>query len=267
MKFVAITFLFVAAVMAPPARAAFELAVSPSRIVVPGKPGERIGQSFNLTNVGRVPNEVALRTLDWSFSDDGNVTFYDELRENSCRQWVTLERRFIKIAPQATVALRLQIEVPPDTPRRECRFMLAIEGVLPAHRAQMESGGASLSLPINGRIAVAVYVIVGGAEPKLEYKAIGVKEVNKKPTPVITVSNTGDAHGRLEGSLESVDAKGLKFELVPDGSPVMPGQTRTLVLNPRADLNGKVVTPTLPIKSEGQLDWDLGSFKVNVEFK
>jgi hypothetical protein len=64
-----------------------------------------------------------------------------------------------------------------------------------------------------------------------------------------------------------VDAKGLKFDLVPEGTPIMPGQTRTLPLLPRADANQKVPQYTLPVKSQGQLDWELGSFKVNAEFK
>ena len=49
-------------------------------------------------------------------------------------------------------------EWPADAPRSECRFMLAIEGVEPAQQAVIERGGASLSLPVNGRIAVAVYI-------------------------------------------------------------------------------------------------------------
>lgn len=247
--------------------AAFEMSVSPSRVEVAGKSGARIGHSLQLTNVSNRPAEVAVRTLDWTFSDDGNVGFHDELREGSCRPWVTLERRFVRLAPQATVPYRFQVDVPKDAPRGECRFMLAVEGVEPAYRAQIQSGGASLSLPVNGRIAVAVYVAVNGAEPKIEYKGIGVKEQDGKRVPVITLTNTGDAHGRIEGSLDTTDAKGLKFELIPDSSPILPGQTRTLALQPRTSQQRRAIDPVFPLRSDGQLDWDLGSFKVNVEFK
>lgn len=252
--------------LAAPA-SAFEMSVAPSRVEVAGKGGARIGQSLQLTNVGTRPSEVAVRTLDWTFSADGAIAFHDELREGSCRPWVTLERRFVRIAPQATVSFRFQVDVPRDAPRGECRFMLAVEGVEPAYRAQIQSGGASLSLPVNGRIAVAVYVAVNGAEPKLEYKGIGVRQEGNRRIPVITLANSGDAHGRIEGSLDTVDAAGLKFELVPDSTPIMPGQTRTLALTPRTSQQRRSIEPVFPLRSDGQLDWNLGSFKVKVDFK
>lgn len=246
---------------------AFEMSVSPSRVQVAGKPGARIGQSVQLTNVGGRQTELAVRTLDWTFSPEGQIGFHDELLPGSCRPWVTLERRFVRLAPQASVSFRFQVDIPPGTPRSECRFMLAVEGVEPASRAQIQSGGASLSLPVNGRIAVAVYVAVGGAEPKLEFQGVAVKEQGGKRLPVVTLANSGDAHGRLEGSLGARDAKGVRFELVPDSSPIMPGQTRTLVLQPKAAQQRGAVDPEFPLKAEGQLDWDLGSFKFDVEFK
>lgn len=247
--------------------AAFEMSVSPSRVETAGKPGARLGQSLQLTNVGSQPTELAVRTLDWTFSPEGNIGFHDELLEGSCRPWVTLERRFVRLAPQASVAFRFQVDVPPGAPRGECRFMLAVEGVEPAYRAQIQSGGASLSLPVSGRIAVAVYVAVGGAEPKLEVKGFGVKELGGKRLPVVTLANVGDAHGRLEGSLGGKDAKGVPFQLVPDSSPIMPGQVRTLVLQPKAPQQRGAIDPVYPLKADGQLDWNLGSFRFDVEFQ
>jgi fimbrial chaperone protein len=259
--------LLAALLLAAGPAAAFEMSVAPSRVEVAGKAGGRIGQSLQLTNVGSQQTEVAVHTLDWSFSPEGNITFHDELRPGSCRPWVTLERRVVRIAPQASVPFRFQIDVPPDAPRGECRFMLAVEGVEPAYRAQIAAGGTSLSLPVNGRIAIAVYVEVNGAEPKFEFKGIGVSEVAGKRQPVITLSNTGDAHGRIEGSLSATDAKGRKFELIPDSSPLLPGQTRTLVLQPRTSQQVRQIEPAFPLKADGQLDWDLGSFKVDVELQ
>ncbi|MBC5785114.1 hypothetical protein H8N03_19360 [Ramlibacter sp. USB13] len=251
----------------PVQAAPFEVAVSPSRFEVAGKPGGRIGQSINIFNVGNTPTEVSVRTLDWTYSAEGNIGYHEELLPGSCRPWVTLERRTVRVPQQGKLAVRFQVDVPAGTPRGECRFMLALEGVEPAYQAQLQGGGASLSLPVSGRIAVAVYVAVDGAAPKLEVRQVGVKAINGKPTPVITVANTGDAHGRLDGGLASVDAKGLKFDLLPEGTPIMPGQTRTLPFAPRAEGQQKAIEYTLPVKSEGQLDWELGSFKVDVEFK
>lgn len=247
--------------------APFEIGISPARFEISGKAGARIGQSFDMYNVGKVSNEVSIRTLDWSYSPDGRITYIDELLPNSCRPWVTLERKTVKVGANSKVTFRFQVEVPVDAGRSECRFMLAIEGVEPAYKSVIESGGANLSLPVSGRIAVAVYMAVNGAESKLELTQVGMKEINGKLTPAVTVTNSGDAHGRLDGALDSIDAKGLAFELAPEGTPILPGQTRTLPLTQRTEPNQKPKDVTYPFKSKGTLDWEKGSFKINAEFK
>lgn len=252
-----------ASVLAAP----FEIAISPSRYELSGKSASRVGQSLDITNVGRSATEVSVRTLDWSYSPEGGVSYMDELLPNSCRPWVTLERKTVKIGAGSRAAFRFQVDIPADAPRGECRFMLAVEGVEPAYNSLVQGGGASLSLPVSGRIAVAVYLGVNGAQSKLALTQVGVREINGKHTPVVMVSNTGDAHGRLDGSLDAVDARGLAFELMPESTPIMPGQTRTLPLSIRTEPNQKPPEVTYPVKSSGTLDWEMGSFKVNAEFK
>ena len=247
--------------------APFEIAASPSRFEISGKSGTRVGQSLDIYNVGKLPTEVALRTLDWTYSADGNIGYFDDLQPNSCRPWVTLERKTVLVNANSKRVFRFQVDIPSETPRGECRFMLAIEGVEPAYKALLESGGASLSLPVNGRIAIAVYLAINGAESKLELTNIGMSDIKGKRTPTVTVTNKGDSHGRLEGGLEAVDAKGVEFELIPEGTPVMPGQTRILPLVVKSEANKTAIEPSHPIKSKGILDWEKGSFKVDAEFK
>jgi fimbrial chaperone protein len=245
----------------------FEIAASPSRFEISGKSGTRVGQSLDIYNVGKLPAEVALRTLDWSYSADGNISYYDELQPNSCRPWIALERKTVVVNPSSKRIFRFQLDIPNDAPRGECRFMIAIEGIEPAYKALLESGGASLSLPVNGRLAIAVYVSINSAESKLTLTHIGMREIKGKHTPAVTVTNTGDAHGRLEGSLDAIDAKGVAFELLPEGTPVMPGQTRTLPLIIKTEAKKAVIEPVYPVKAKGIFDWENGSFKVDVEFK
>lgn len=247
--------------------ASFEIATTPSRFELASKSPKRLGQSLDLNNLGSTATEVSVRTLDWRYSPEGGVTYFDELLEGSCRPWVVLERKTVKIAARSKTSFRFQIEVPEGAPRGECRFMLAIEGVEPAYKALIEGGGASLSLPVSGRIAIAVYLAVNGAEPKLEISQIELREINGQRTPVVTIKNTGDAHGRLDGSLDAVDAKGVQFEWVPEGTPIMPGQTRNLPLSIRTEPNQRPPSVVYPVKSSGTLDWEKGSFKVNAELK
>ncbi len=252
----------------------FEVSISPSRFELSGKSSNRIGQSIDIVNLARASTELSVRTLDWTYSDAGGATLVDELLPNSCRPWVTLERKTVKIGAGAKYPFRFQIDVPADAPRGECRFMLAIEGVEPAYKSLIQGGSANLSLPVSGRIAVAVYVAINGAEPKLEVTQVAsrVSEgagagVGAKSTPILTVRNTGDAHGRLEGVLDAVDAKGVAFELMPEGTPILPGQTRPIPLSQKTEPNQKPVDVAYPIKVTGTLDWERGSFKVKAEFK
>ncbi len=247
--------------------APFEMAISPSRFELSAKNGERIGQSIDLHNLGSAATALAVRTLDWSYSAEGHISYHDELLPGSCRPWVALERRSVKIPAQTKQALRFQITPPADAPRGECRFMIAIEGVEPAQQTIIQSGGASLSLPVTGRIAVAVYVMLGGAEPKLEVQQIGMREMAGKRSPSITVRNSGDAHGRLEGTVDAKDAKGRDFTLAVEGTPIMPGQTRHLALVPKGEDGQPAIQPSYPIKASGLLDWDKGSFKLNADFQ
>lgn len=241
----------------------FEVAVSPSRLELIAQTGQRLGQSLDIQNVGRVPTELNIRTLDWSYSNEGQITYHEALLPQSCRPWVTLEKSSIKLNAQAKRSFRFQVQVPANTPRTECRFMLAIEGKEPATHTVLSARGASLSMPVSGRIAVAVYLMVGGAEPKLTIKQLNVQTVKGQRVPVVMVTNQGDAHGRLEGSLEAKDAKGQAFELVPETTPILPGQTRVLALTPQALANQTLAPLTYPLSAQGRIDWDKGSFKIN----
>lgn len=246
---------------------AFDVAVSPSRYELSAKSGARLGQTIDVHNQSSQATELSVRTLDWTFSENGELKFFDELRPDSCRPWVTLERRLIKISARNKASFRFQVDVPPDASMGECRFMLAIEGTQPAYQSMLQSGATNLSLPVNGRIAVAVYISVNGAQPKLSMQQVGTVLLEGQRLPAVTVSNTGSAHGRLDGALDAKDAQSQSFELVPEGTPIMPGQTRTIALRPRSLADQTAPKFTFPITSSGSLDWDDGSFKVNAEFK
>lgn len=247
--------------------ATFDVAVLPSRFELSAKSGARIGQSIEISNLGAVATQVSVRTLDWSYSADGQIGYYDELREGSCRPWVTLERRTMSVPARGKRSVRFQIEAPPGAGRGECRFMVAIEGVEPAQQAVIQSNGASLNLPVTGRIAVAVYLRLDDAQARLTLTEVGMRALGGRRTPTLTVTNAGDAHGRLDGSLEGVDARGRAVELVPEGTPILPGQTRILALTPRSTPEQGAAAPTYPVKASGTLDWDEGSFKVSAEFE
>ena len=245
---------------------AFDVGVSPSRFEISAKSSGRLGQTLEIFNQDGQPTELSVRTLDWEYSEKGELKFFDELRPGSCRPWFTLERKTVRIDARSKASFRFQIDVPADAGVTECRVMLAIEGVKPAYQAMVQSGGASLALPVNGRVAVAVYVSINGAQPVLSMSHTSTLQKDQESLASVTVTNTGTAHGRLDGALDAKDASGLSFELVPDGTPILPGQTRNIMLKPRALSGTSEPKVTLPVKANGTLDWENGSFKINAEF-
>lgn len=247
--------------------APFELGVAPSRFELGAKAGGRVGQVLDIQNMGNAPVELSVRTLDWTYNAQGQIGYHDELLPGSCRPWVLLERRSLKLGPMEKRTLRFQVDVPEGTARSECRFMLAVEGVEPAYQALVREKGMALRLPVSGRIAVAVYLAVGGAAPRLVLEDAGVREHQGRRQPVVVVRNDGDAHGRLGGALDVRSADGKTQEWIPESTPIMPGQTRLLPLSPRAD-DGVVPTMLpLPVKASGLIDWEEGSFRVEAEFR
>lgn len=62
-------------------------------------------------------------------------------------------------------------------------------------------------------------------------------------------------------------ASGQKFEMIPEGTPVLAGQTRTLPLVVKPEEGKPPVEFRLPLKTRGTLEWEKGGFKVEAEFQ
>lgn len=102
---------------------AFDVGVSPSRFEVSAKSGGRLGQTLEIFNQDGQPTELSVRTLDWEYSEKGELKFFDELRPGSCRPWFTLERKTVRIDARSKASFRFQIDVPADAAVTECRVM------------------------------------------------------------------------------------------------------------------------------------------------
>ena len=231
------------------ALAQFAAVVSPPRFELSAKPGGRLTEVVGITNNSAVQARYRMKTADWIFGADTSVTFTDTLAPESCRPWVSIESREIMAPPGRRVGFRVQVDVPPDAPPRECRFALLIEG--DEQQVKNESG---LSVPVAGRIGVIFYVAVDGAAPLLDITAAGVREVNGVRLPVLKVKNSGTAHGRLSAFLSGVDAKGQNLDITPSTFPILPGETRFVELS-ATTRRGEVARVAYPVTVRGQIEW------------
>jgi len=239
----------------------FTLLVAPPRFELQANPGDTVRDHVEITNPGDIPATFLMRTADWDMTEEGTATFYPpELQPGSCRPMVRIERHKIRLPARGKKRYRFQIEVPEDAPPGECRVALLVEA--PPEDA-VQAKASSLTLPIRGRIAIVIYLAIGGAKPALEIRGAVLELHNEKPRPVIIVENTGNAHGRTAGYVEATDATGKRFDFAITPLPVLAGQTRRIPLyQPTIDDR----TPddfTLPLElSAGALEWGDGSTKI-----
>jgi fimbrial chaperone protein len=247
----ALCVVFCAALLFAPLKqvtaAGFSVLITPPRFELRARPGELLRQVVEISNVAGTPARLFVQTADWQFGEDGSVAFDTVLAADSCRPWSALESRELEVGPNGRRRYRFEIAVPPDALERECRFAILFEG-------EPEPMGA-LSLPVSGRLGVIVYVAVGEASPQLELQGLGVEQVEAGSLPALTVTNTGSAHTRLEGFLSGRDSAGRDIVFIPQSSPILPGQTRTILLNTQSPAGQPSPVFSFPLRLSGRLEW------------
>lgn len=234
----------------------FAAYITPPRFDVKIAPGQSLRQVFEIQHVGQLKGGYRLYTNDWTYQPDNTVIFSDELAPDSCRPWVAVERRELTLEPGARYRFRFEITPPPDTPARECRFAIMVEGVDPAKS----------SVDVGGRIGVIVYAAIGGAEPVLELAATRVAMVGGKPVAMLDIRNRGNAHGRLEGFVNATDATGRRLEMTPTDMPILPGETRGVALGPVVDEGQPVPEIRFPLAVKGSLEWGKNRLPLDASF-
>lgn len=238
-------------VLSPAAHADFAVVAAPPRFELAAKPGERLRQVLELTNVAPRASVVSVRTADWTLRPDLTVDFHDELQAGSCRPWVAIERREVQLAPGRAYRFRFEVSTPAEAVPTECRFALLIEAKDP-----LAASGPSRPMPVSGRLGIIVYVAVGNVAPKLEVLGPATELRDGGLQPALRVRNVGDAHGRLDGFLKGIDARGESYDVTVANSPVLPGETRQLGMSVfRPGTQDRPVVPTYPLTVTGRLEW------------
>jgi len=213
------------------AHAEFDVAVSPPRFELKSEAGGIVREVLAITNSGGQPGRFTVKSADW-WLDDRKQVQYNEAApgRDSCRAWIRLERREISVAPRSTRNFRFEIHVPKGMKSGECRFALLVSGE--AARVVDRTGRQQIQMPLVGRIGIIIYVTIGDAKPMLRLSRLYVDTVDQKTIPLAVFRNTGNAHGRVFGSLEAKDAKGRTVELIAAQDVILPKDERAIALNP-----------------------------------
>jgi fimbrial chaperone protein len=234
----------------------FAVVVSPPRIEDRAKAGSVYRNIIEINNTSRKAAKYTVQTADWSLDSKGSAVFTQALAPSSCRPWVGIEASQITVKGNGKKRFRFEAAVPANTPAGECTFAIMIEG-----EPQLLGQAA---VPVSGRIGVIVYLAIGDAASKLELKKSSVVNLQGQELPVLQFQNKGNMHGRLEGYLDGIDAKGKRISLVPDNSPILSGATRDIALYPQPEDKSQAAPKiNYPIRIKGRLD--SGGQRVDVE--
>ncbi len=250
------------AVCNPAAAAGFAATVSPPRYELEAKAGDTLRNVLTIENASDAPATFEIRSADWDLSETGGVAIFPpELQPGSCRPWVRLERHHLALQPRGIKRFRFEVHLPDDAGDGECRFALLIEQ--PDAQPVMAQA-RNIQIPVQGRVAVIVYVRIGEAMPDMSVEEIRLEEVNGLPTPVARLRNQGNAHGRPEGFLQGTDADKQHLDFTVAQMPILPGQARSVPLWQAPAEGESPVTITGPLKLKGLIEWQGGKQSVDV---
>jgi hypothetical protein len=235
--------------------AGFSAGISPSKFELRARAGQTLRDTISIMNPAEDAEDYQFRTADWRLSDSGSVEFIeDELLDGSCRPWVKLERKALRINPGAQRNYRFEIHVPEDAPTGLCRFAILVEPA-EAFNTTVGSGESAINVPIVGRYAIVTYVTIGDAAAEIELVGIGTQNVSGQRLPAVTLRNTGNTYDRAFGNLTSTDFRGERVRLVPSSFPVLPGRTESLPMVPDVGpTEVGTVSLTYPLRLIGEIE-------------
>ena len=265
-KILAILLLTSTACALTPASAdSFSATVSPPRFELQGKPGKVIREIVEIYNAGDNPALFALRTADWDLTETGGLTIFPpELQANSCRPWLRIERRALRLQAQSGKRYRFEIHVPDDAPDGECRVAILVES---GEDSGILARAKNISFPIDGRIAIIIYVAIGNAAPKLTVQSLKLQDINGRLTPVAILENSGNAHGRPSGFLEGRDASGKRIDFAIAQTPILPGRSRETAIWEIIPEGAKAIKISPPLQLEGTIEWRGGKQEIATTLK
>ena len=179
-----------------PAVNAEGIGLQPARVEMEVDPGANARQIVTLANVNRDrPVSLSLRLADWTQDEDGRIALSPPGEgEESAAGWVRLNTSSVTLAPGKSKQVMVTLS-PPDGLTRlgDYRFALLASTVLP------EADGSWK----RHEVTSLFYLTAGAAESRPQILASRLT-VTGDGVPAIGLdfANTGNAHARLEGTIE-----------------------------------------------------------------
>jgi len=247
--------------------AGFGAGISPTKFELHAQPGEVIRDTLTILNTDAQTAQYLFRSTDWRINPSQGVDFFeDTLLEDSCRPWVRLERKSIRIRGGAQKKYRFEVHIPDDAPARLCTFAILIEPGEPAMAAV--AGNGNLKVPVVGRYAAIVYVTIGDAQAQIEYLGLGERQVRDLRLPTLRFRNTGQTYDRAFGQVMATDRDGKRHRLIAGNFPVLPNRSEAILLSPDQDGRDPAsIAFNFPLQLKGKIEIGGETFAIDEVFE
>ena len=243
--------------------AGFSAGISPPKFELKAKPGKVIRDTITILNASDKTGNYSFRTADWTINAQQGVDFMEEgLADNSCRPWVRLERRDLKIRSGGQKKYRFEVHVPENATPGLCKFAILIE---PGDKTiASATGQQQLKFPVVGRYAVIVYLAIGDARADITYLGLGKQQTKGTTLPTLKFRNSGNNYDRAFGNITATGKDGKRHELLVSTFPVLPGHTEEISLSPdTSDSPDKKVKLVYPLTLKGKIEIGGKTFSIN----
>ncbi len=196
-----------------------DLALAPSRLELPLKPGESKTVVVNVISSPGAPGAKPMRLLaslgDWAMTRNGQVTFSKPATlPRSATDWLIYSPVELLVTPGETHSIRVTVDVPEDATPGDYTSVLFVEERPPDLKQQ----ATSKQIMFHFRLAAIIYVMVPPLTTKGSLTALDAQIAPTQITVQPVLRNEGNTRVRPTQSLDLLDAQGTVIHSATIGS-------------------------------------------------
>ncbi len=203
------------------------LAVSPQSLDLTANPGEKLTNTFRLTNASNEAVEIAVATKNFvPRGEEGAVDLTTDTTGFSLAEWMEVQPQTVNLGAGKTEDFKVDISVP-DEAEPGSHFGSVVFSTVPQER---EGTAAAVSQEIAPVILVRVAGEVEESARIVDFKADKSFYSNEDSVTLTSrIENTGSVHFKPAGKIEIKNMFGKKVtEIELDKRNVLPGSVRQI---------------------------------------
>ncbi|MCX7973932.1 MAG: hypothetical protein N3B16_05460 [Candidatus Aminicenantes bacterium] len=215
-------------------RAQIFFGITPIRVELKASPGSQITDIFQVRNNSSQPVRIKVYVENWQMRTDGTPLFIGQQPTSySCREWIKVNPTDFRLRPGEIRTVRFTVYVPLEAEPAGYHAAVSFENVTETEPELKQSRVGFI-----GKIAAAVYVVVGKVEPQGSIVDIIFETSNNSQFIKLIINNQGKTHFRLKGEIElrASDGKKINTFQIPD-EPVLPESERFVLIQLKEKLS------------------------------